>query len=143
MSLWARPLGLAKGNVSIHALLGSSMPLMIGLIMVASRSTTNSKPSPDTRVTYLLGVCVVAMLRRWVGCSGNGVEDFGELCRCEDGEGRNLAAQARSVNFWLEISVVVHRPPELSKLGWGQQHQPLWRVYGIRELNKQNDLIDS
>ena len=48
----------------IHALLGSSMPLIMGLTMVASRSTTNSKPSPETRVTYLLGVCVVAMLGR-------------------------------------------------------------------------------
>lgn len=38
-----------------HALLGSSMPLMMGLTMAASRKTTNSKPSADTRVTYLLG----------------------------------------------------------------------------------------
>lgn len=76
---------------------------MIGLIMVASRSTTNSKPSPDTRVTYLLGVCVVAMLGQWVGCSGNGVEDFEELCRCDEGDGKIWLA-GHVVNFCVEFS---------------------------------------
>lgn len=32
-----------------------NMPLMVGLTSVASRRTTNSNPSPETRVTYLLG----------------------------------------------------------------------------------------
>lgn len=35
---------------------------MIGLTIAASLSTTNSKPSPDTKVTYVLGVSVVAMI---------------------------------------------------------------------------------
>ena len=43
-----------KGSLA-DALLGSSMLLMNGLTMAASRSTTNSKPSADTRVMYLLG----------------------------------------------------------------------------------------
>ena len=56
---------MASGSVSVvHALLGSSMPLMMGLTMAASRSTTNSKPSAETRVTYLLAAAVVAMLLR-------------------------------------------------------------------------------
>ncbi|RCI17438.1 hypothetical protein L249_2429 [Ophiocordyceps polyrhachis-furcata BCC 54312] len=41
------------------------MPLMMGLTKAASRRTTNSKPSAETRVTYLLisGVCIVSMCR--------------------------------------------------------------------------------
>ena len=40
---------------TVNLLLTSNMPLMIGLTMAASRSTTNSKASADTRVMYLLG----------------------------------------------------------------------------------------
>lgn len=39
---------------SANALLGSSVALMNGLTMAASRSTTNSKSSADTSVMYLL-----------------------------------------------------------------------------------------
>lgn len=49
---------------SFHALLTSSMPLMMGLTSAASRKTSNSKPSPDTRVTVLLGAGSDAMLER-------------------------------------------------------------------------------
>lgn len=55
-----------KGLLLLHldALLGSSMPLMMGLTMAASRSTTNSNPSPETRVTYLLGGARSSMVMR-------------------------------------------------------------------------------
>lgn len=39
---------------SLNWLLGSSMPLIAGEIKTDSRKTTNSYPSPDTSVTYLL-----------------------------------------------------------------------------------------
>ncbi len=39
---------------SNHILLGSSMLRIIGLIITASRRMTNSKPSIETSVTYLL-----------------------------------------------------------------------------------------
>lgn len=43
------------GSAKTHdILLGSSMLLTMGLIMAASRRTTNSKPSPETSVIYLL-----------------------------------------------------------------------------------------
>lgn len=38
----------------MDVLVGSSMPVMAGLILVASRGTTNSNPSLETRVMYLL-----------------------------------------------------------------------------------------
>lgn len=44
----------------LDILLTSSMPLMMGLTKTASRRTTNSNPSPDMRVTYLLGPSMVA-----------------------------------------------------------------------------------
>jgi hypothetical protein len=45
----------ARSSGAGHALLGSSILFTAPLIQAASRRTTNSKPSLETRVTYLLG----------------------------------------------------------------------------------------
>lgn len=50
---------LISGNSQRPVLLSAkglrSMPLMVGLMRVASRRTTNSNPSAEISVTYLLG----------------------------------------------------------------------------------------
>ena len=53
---------------SFHIPRTSTMPLMTGLTMTASRRATNSKPSPATNVTYLLGVFVAMVKYVSNGC---------------------------------------------------------------------------
>lgn len=85
------------------------MPLMMGLTMAASRSTTNSKPSAETRVTYLLAA-VVAMLLA--------IGDTWRATRREMSRGKGcLCVDAPCAEFCLsQKSSAVHGPSRIRSL---------------------------
>jgi hypothetical protein len=64
---WQRPLWASANGPR-------SMPFSVGLIMAASRRTTNSNPSLDTRVTYLLSSAVLLLSILHVGKARTGAE---------------------------------------------------------------------